>query len=116
MNERNVKSCVFCHRIKNYEFDFEDLYTVSFEPLNPVTPGHRLFIPKDHVPNAGISPTATANAFFAAAQFAYTEGTEYNLITSAGPSATQTIFHVHIHYVPRRPGDGLHLPWTGDKA
>lgn len=115
MEPRNVKSCVFCHRIKEQEFDFEDLYTVSFEPLNPVTPGHRLFIPKDHVPNAGISPTAAAHVMYAASQYAYTEGGEYNLITSAGPTATQTVFHFHLHYVPRSKGDGLLLPWGGAK-
>jgi histidine triad (HIT) family protein len=113
MRERNVKSCVFCHRIKEGDFDFEDLYTVSFEPLNPVVEGHRLFIPKDHVPNAGISPTATAHVAYAAASFAYTQGEEYNLITSAGPFATQTVFHLHTHYIPRRFNDGLALPWTG---
>ncbi len=35
-----------------------------------------------------------------------------NLITSAGREATQTVFHLHIHVVPRRDGDGLALPWT----
>ncbi|OHT47970.1 hypothetical protein BKG71_25700 [Mycobacteroides chelonae] len=36
-----------------------------------------------------------------------------NVITSIGPDATQTVFHTHIHVVPRRENDGLHLPWTG---
>ncbi|MFI0712504.1 HIT domain-containing protein [Streptomyces inhibens] len=35
-----------------------------------------------------------------------------NVITSRGPSATQTIRHLHIHLVPRADGDGLLLPWT----
>lgn len=35
------------------------------------------------------------------------------VITSIGADATQTVFHTHIHVVPRRPGDGLTLPWTG---
>lgn len=108
-----MKNCVFCHRIKNDEFDFEDLYTVSFEPLNPVVEGHRLFIPKDHVPNAGISPRAAAATMFAAASWGYAQNEEYNIITSAGPGATQTVYHLHLHYVPRRANDGLALPWTG---
>jgi histidine triad (HIT) family protein len=37
-----------------------------------------------------------------------------NIITSAGSDATQTVFHLHLHVVPRRAGDGLALPWTGD--
>jgi diadenosine tetraphosphate (Ap4A) HIT family hydrolase len=36
-----------------------------------------------------------------------------NFITSAGRDATQTVFHLHIHIVPRHAGDGLALPWTG---
>lgn len=38
---------------------------------------------------------------------------DFNLITSSGRWATQTVKHLHIHYVPRRKDDGLTLPWTG---
>lgn len=34
------------------------------------------------------------------------------IITSIGANATQTVRHTHLHVVPRRPGDGLALPWT----
>jgi len=37
---------------------------------------------------------------------------EFNLITSAGKNATQSVFHLHVHLVPRVAGDGLSLPWT----
>jgi histidine triad (HIT) family protein len=37
---------------------------------------------------------------------------DYNIITSMGEYATQTVFHLHVHIVPRRLNDGLHLPWT----
>jgi histidine triad (HIT) family protein len=37
---------------------------------------------------------------------------DYNLITSGGREATQTVMHAHVHYVPRRRGDGLKLPWS----
>jgi hypothetical protein len=36
-----------------------------------------------------------------------------NLITSVGADATQSVRHLHIHVVPRREGDGLMLPWSG---
>jgi histidine triad (HIT) family protein len=36
----------------------------------------------------------------------------FNIITSAGRDATQTVDHLHLHLVPRRPGDGLALPWA----
>ena len=35
-----------------------------------------------------------------------------NLITSKGREATQSVFHLHVHVVPRAAGDGLPLPWT----
>lgn len=35
-----------------------------------------------------------------------------NIITSRGSAATQTVYHLHLHVVPRREGDGLGLPWT----
>lgn len=48
-----------------------------------------------------------------AAAYGEAMGTDFNLITSAGAAATQTVAHLHVHYVPRRTGDGLGLPWTG---
>lgn len=38
-----------------------------------------------------------------------------NFITSAGPAATQSVFHLHVHLVPRFEDDGLILPWTGQR-
>jgi diadenosine tetraphosphate (Ap4A) HIT family hydrolase len=113
--------CVFCDRLiaGEYDLDYPALDTVAFEPLNPVTPGHLLFVPKRHVENAAAEPWVTGRAFEAAASFASdldfasSPAREFNLITSAGSTATQTIKHLHIHYVPRRAGDGLALPWTG---
>ena len=38
-----------------------------------------------------------------------------NLITSIGAAATQTVFHLHVHVVPRHEGDGLLLPWSNQE-
>jgi diadenosine tetraphosphate (Ap4A) HIT family hydrolase len=105
---------VFCKRIRNYEYDASGFGAVSFEPLNPVTPGHRLFLPVRHVRNAwDMSGLAAAMAL--ASHWAQDQPGDFNLITSAGPAATQTIEHLHVHYVPRTEGDGLPLPWTPQK-
>lgn len=82
-------------------------------PLNPVTHGHTLVIPTVHVPNALADPAVAARTMELAARWA-----DYpcNLITSCGPDATQTVYHLHIHIVPRRRGDGLALPWTGQSV
>lgn len=111
-----MSGCPFCRRIANGEFDtayFADV--VSFEPLNPVTPGHRLFVPCVHVEDAAESPGTTSAVMMAAATAARELGNDCNLIASVGPAATQTVRHLHIHLVPRRPGDGLALPWTGQE-
>jgi histidine triad (HIT) family protein len=85
----------------------------SFLPLGPVTPGHRLFVPKRHILDAADYPEVAGETFEAAAWWARRQGGPFNLITSAGAEATQTVLHLHVHYVPRHDGDGLHLPWTG---
>ena len=83
-----------------------------FEPLNPVTPGHRLFIPAFHYEDAAEAPSATGAVFKWAAWWAAQQDEDFNLIVNAGPAASQTVRHLHIHYVPRRPSDGLILPWS----
>lgn len=110
-----MNDCVFCKIIEDQ--DAEDFKTegpgvVSFVPLNPVTPGHRLFVPKSHTDNAAMSPAMASAAFEDACDWGFIQEEEFNIITSAGPNATQTIWHTHIHYVPRFEGDGLMLPWT----
>lgn len=112
--------CPFCQRISKAEY--EGIYymegVVFFEPLNPVVPGHRLFVPRKHVVDAAGDPKVTAEVFGAAAVYAEQRRffhTDFNLITSAGREATQSVFHLHVHYVPRRKDDGLPLPWTGQK-
>lgn len=108
--------CPFCNRINRNEFLGRYGNTVWFEPLNPVVPGHLLFVPVQHATDAATDPTNAGDAMEAAAVYLrdlYAHHTEANLITSIGPAATQTVWHTHIHVIPREPGDGLHLPWTG---
>lgn len=108
--------CPFCDRIQqgDYVLVRPPLDVVHFEPLHPVTPGHRLFVPYQHIEHP--SPEAVGDCMEAAARWAERHGEFYNLITSSGSAATQTVPHVHVHFVPRRVGDGLHLPWTGQET
>ena len=108
-----MRDCVFCRRVNSKQFDDIDTWTVSFTPLSPVVPGHKLFVSRDHLEDASVDPFATGKVFETASMYAFYKMQPFNLITSAGPEATQTIKHLHIHYVPRAAGDGLHLPWTG---
>jgi len=119
---RPVGDCPFCERIAAGEYDNRTVPdddapyggVVTFEPLNPVTPGHRLVVPVEHVEDALVSPSVTAWTMEFAAAVARNYGIRScNLITSVGAVATQTVFHLHVHIVPRAEGDGLALPWTG---
>lgn len=105
--------CPFCFRIVSHAYDAGDEWSVTFEPLNPVTSGHRLFVPRAHVANAAEWPEATGRVMKYAAQWASGHDVyPFNLITSAGKAATQSVFHLHVHLVPRREDDGLALPWS----
>ena len=85
---------------------------VAFRPLEPVTRGHTLVVPVQHVRDYTEIPEVTALTVGRAAMLAPEIDRNSNLITSAGAPATQTVFHLHVHIVPRHHGDGLHLPWT----
>lgn len=84
-------------------------------PLNPVTDGHVLVIHQDHDEHAAATREATRRAAIlmtVAAAYVWEKKLQANIMTSIGADATQTVLHTHIHIVPRRPNDGLALPWT----
>ncbi|WP_063832043.1 HIT family protein [Nocardia otitidiscaviarum] len=113
MTERQG-ACPFCDRIERGEYEEQfSAWAVRFEPLNPVVPGHQLIVPDWHAEHPDHMAVRAAMNY--AAVYAARQGGDFNLITSSGPAATQTIPHIHVHYVPRRKGDGLHLPWTGQR-
>ena len=106
--------CPFCKRIAAGEYDHDGYHVVSFEPLNPVTSGHRLVVPMEHVEHALEKSEITGRTMEYAVSIARQLGMEScNLITSVGGWASQTVKHLHIHIVPRREDDGLLLPWGG---
>lgn len=108
--------CVFCLIIQGH-VDAKDFVrhgetAVSFVPLNPVVPGHRLFVPVRHAVDFSADPGYGCPAFYQAGKWAAVQDVAFNLITSGGHAATQTILHTHVHYVPRAEDDGLKLPWS----
>lgn len=96
------------------------LVIMDIVPLNPVTEGHRIVFSDNHVENFMEDAKETAFVMKYAAERAEMLVKEHgyegmNLITSAGEAATQTVPHFHVHLVPRRKGDNLKLPWSGQK-
>jgi len=85
---------------------------VAIAPLSPVVDGHTLIIPTAHVADFAEAPEISAAAMRRAGQFvAEAQLGDCNMITSKGPAATQSVWHLHLHVVPRAVDDGLALPW-----
>lgn len=112
--------CIFCAivdgRIPATKID-EDDRVVAFMDINPATRGHALVIPKTHAANVleidGDDLAAVAGMARAVAQRAVDRlGADgVNLLNSCGEQAWQTVFHMHMHVIPRYAGDPLQLPW-----
>ena len=88
-------------------------HAIAIVPLNPVVEGHLLVIPKTHVRDFVEDPRVSAEAMACASVIAVAP---CNIITSAGRPATQSVFHLHLHIVPRRENDGLALPWYSGRS
>ena len=89
-------------------FVFRDDRCAVFLTIAPIAPGHLLVIPRTHVRDASESPHIAGLTMARAAEIARPP---FNIITSAGREATQSVWHLHLHIVPRREDDGLALPW-----
>lgn len=115
-----MSGCVFCQIVAgNSPATVVESWpdALAIVPLGPVTEGHVLVIPRAHVRDFVEDPVVTAATMARAAQLAQTyDIAPANLITSAGREATQSIFHLHVHVVPRRENDGLALPWYSGRS
>ncbi len=108
----NLPDCPFCdiRKIKSSVIEYNDC--LIFEPLNPVVEGHLFVVPKQHIQDFTKDSAIFAHVAKVASQYAEASDSEWNLITSAGRNATQTVMHCHIHLIPRNSDDGLKLPWS----
>ncbi|MGL6279810.1 MAG: HIT family protein [Gaiella sp.] len=111
--------CIFCGILAGSvpaSVVLEDEEAVAFLDISPITPGHTLVVPRSHTASlAELTPEAGAAVFRAAMRIAaalrrtslQVEGV--NLLLSDGAAAGQEVPHVHLHVVPRFPGDGLQI-------
>ncbi|MEU4772947.1 HIT family protein [Micromonospora sp. NPDC023644] len=111
--------CVFCEIVAGREPATQvaaGTDAIAIRPLKPVVAGHLLVLPVKHVRDAAEDPHVSAETMRLAAALApmFCQGA-FNIITSAGREATQSVFHLHLHIVPRRENDGLALPWYSGK-
>ena len=112
--------CLFCKIIAGeipcFKL-FEDDETLAFMDINPANEGHALVIPKEHandvyaVSDAAITATVKTAKKIAAAIDKTLNPDGLNLLQCNGPAAAQSVFHFHMHVLPRRKGDELKLNW-----
>ena len=119
--------CIFCKIVAGElpaTIVDEDERTVAFMDISPATRGHALVVPRRHWRNLlEIDREDLAATVFAAQRLASRvverlDADGVNLLNSCGSAAWQTVFHFHLHVIPRYQGDPLRLPWTpaqGDK-
>ena len=111
--------CLFC-KIVAGDIDAqkidEDEHTIAFMDINPWTRGHALVIPREHTPNLYEIPddqlarTSAAAKRLALRMKERLECDGINLINSCEAAAWQTVFHFHVHVIPRYDDDPLQLP------
>jgi histidine triad (HIT) family protein len=95
----------------------EDERTIAFMDINPATRGHLLVIPREHATDLRDIPPEDLHACAEVAQtLSRTMGERLgadgvNLLNSCGRAAWQTVFHFHLHVIPRYDTDPLRLPW-----
>lgn len=111
--------CVFCAivaRQTESSVVYEDEIAVAFMDLNPVTPGHLLVVPRKHAEGfEDLDPVIGAHVWSVGHDIARAlrrselrcEG--MNFLVCDGEVAFQTVFHFHLHVIPRYPGDGWNI-------
>ena len=111
-----MADCLFCGivegSIPSQQVD-SDERTVSFMDINPATPGHALVIPRAHsadlleISAEDLEATSLAAQRLAKRAKAVLNADGINLVNSCGAAAFQTVFHFHMHVIPRYGGDTL---------
>ncbi len=114
-------SCIFC-MIANGEIPAATLYEDDdfrvIMDMGPAAKGHSLILPKQHYANIYELPEELAVKAFSLAKKMATAMTEalhtdgFNIVQNNGAAAGQTVFHFHMHLIPRYENDGAGFGWN----
>jgi len=113
--------CIFCKIVAGElpaTIVDEDERTIAFMDIAPATRGHALVIPRRHARDLLEIGAEDLQAAILGAQRLAGRARErlaadgVDLLNACGAAAWQTVFHFHIHVIPRYEGDPLRLPWT----
>jgi histidine triad (HIT) family protein len=116
-----ASDCLFCGIVAGdvpAQIVDSDDHTVAFMDINPATPGHALVVPRAHsadlieVSDEDLERTTVAARRLAKRMRAALEPAGFNVLNSCGSAAWQTIYHFHLHVIPRYEDDPLKLPWV----
>ena len=120
--------CIFCKIVAGElpaQIVDEDERTVAFMDINPGTRGHLLVVPRRHardlleIDQEDLAATMSAAQRMAGRVVERLDADGVNLLNCCGETAWQTVFHFHVHVIPRYDEDPLRLPWIpapGDPA
>ena len=112
--------CIFCKIIRGEIPCFkvlEDADVLALMDVNPIAPGHVLVIPKHHAKDILETPLDCVGKAFAGAGRAARAVQKtlapdgINILQANGPGAKQSVFHLHVHVIPRGMDDGLSMNW-----
>lgn len=115
------EDCLFCKIVAGEapaQVIAEDERTVAFMDINPATRGHALVVPRAHARDLHEIGAEDLCACASAAQRLAGRARDalgadgVNLLNACGSAAWQTVFHFHIHVIPRYEDDPLRLPWV----
>ena len=116
-----MADCIFCSIVAGElpsTIVDEDERTIAFMDIAPATRGHALVIPRAHAEDLLSVGAEDLAAVALAAQRLAGRARErlgadgINLLNSCGAAAWQTVFHFHVHVIPRYREDPLRLPWV----
>jgi histidine triad (HIT) family protein len=121
------EDCIFCKIVAGEvpaQIVAEDERTIAFMDISPATRGHVLVIPRRHardlleIDREDLDATIQGAQRMAERVHDRLGADGVNLLNSCGKAAWQTVFHFHVHVIPRYSDDPLQLPWEpspGDK-
>lgn len=114
------EDCIFC-KIANGEIPSKTLYEdenfrVIFD-INPASLGHAIILPKEHSANIYDLPETDASKIFVVAKKvagvlqAVLQCDGMNILQNNGEAAGQSVFHLHVHVIPRYQDDTVSIKW-----
>ena len=113
-------NCIFC-KIANGEISSKTLYEDdSFRvilDISPASKGHAIILPKNHAANLYELPDEDASKIMVVAKKVATVLKDIlhcdgmNILQNNGEAAGQTVFHLHVHLIPRYENDSVTIEW-----